>query len=197
MVTLSIVAMMACQILKIQNRDELIKLERSSLASGSWSFPLVYFGLALLGDYVPIAAQIACIYLAIIGNWNELFQSELTTPDDTISINTHMFQDLARSKASFGSQDSFRSTILDKFFDSIDEGNNSSGRMTTHGDSQFATPVSSMHGTLPTVLSSKPGKNNYLPFSASESTILAESARQSRCSTLSCDILNEDFDLKD
>ena len=46
-----------------------------------------------LGEYLPILAQIACIKLAIIGNWNELYQSELEQPDKSCSIHSKMFAD--------------------------------------------------------------------------------------------------------
>ena len=91
---LSIGAMMSVEYIKSYHIDELKKIQQESMQKNSWEFCLVYLGLSLLGEYVPILAQVGCIQMSIMGNWNELLQSELTLPDDVITINSHMFQSM-------------------------------------------------------------------------------------------------------
>ena len=114
----------------------------------------------MLGEYIPIAAQIACIYFAIVGNWNELFQSELREPDDTISVNSHMFHEIYKTRNSISSRESFRSKILDRFAADVDHINNTSGT-----DKVDSIP-SSILGTLES-------NNHFLPFTPTESSIYA------------------------
>jgi hypothetical protein len=49
--------------------------------------------MMLVGSFFPIASQIACIKLSINGNWNELYQADLTDADYTITLNSKMFVD--------------------------------------------------------------------------------------------------------
>lgn len=98
MVTLALSAMVVSQIIRIKYQETLVGLEHASFESSSYTFPFIYLGLSLLGDYIPITVQILCIYIAIVGNWNELLQSELHLPDESISVNSHMFKELAGSQ---------------------------------------------------------------------------------------------------
>ena len=56
----------------------------------------IYFTIVFVCQYLPIGAQLACLQASIYGNWNELLQDELTPPDVSVSVNSHMFQDLVR-----------------------------------------------------------------------------------------------------
>ena len=47
----------------------------------------------MFGEFLPIMAQVGCIYLAVLGNWNELYQSELEQPDTQCSVHSKMFAD--------------------------------------------------------------------------------------------------------
>ena len=49
--------------------------------------------MVLLGELCPIAAEIISIKLAIIGNWNELYQAELQEPDFSVTVHSKMFAD--------------------------------------------------------------------------------------------------------
>ena len=87
----SIGAMLSVEFIKTRHFDELKKIQDDSLETNGWKFCLVYLGLSILGEYIPILAQVGCIQMSIMGNWNELLQAELIMPDDVVTINSHMF----------------------------------------------------------------------------------------------------------
>lgn len=60
----------------------------------SWKFPLAYLAMEVLGQYFPIVLQLICLYLSIVGNWNELLQAELELPDDEVTLHSQMFGSL-------------------------------------------------------------------------------------------------------
>ena len=76
--TLSIGCILAWFMVKIYQRENIMIVEESSIQNDSWRFPLLYFSVVFVGQYLPCGAQILCLYIAVIGNWNELLQSELT-----------------------------------------------------------------------------------------------------------------------
>ena len=47
----------------------------------------------LFGELFPISAEIASMKLAVVGNWNELYQAELREPDFSETIHSKMFAD--------------------------------------------------------------------------------------------------------
>lgn len=121
-------------------------LELESFEKDDWNFSIVYFCLSILGHYLPIGAQIYCIKVSIEGNWNELFQSELTQPDDNVSVHSHMFEEF-RQKLYQDSPMRHRSEILCKFVDELDFDENvkrincSSTRVETIPDELMASSI--------------------------------------------------------
>ena len=49
--------------------------------------------MVLLGELFPIAAEIASMKLAVVGNWNELWQAELREADLSVTVHSKMFAD--------------------------------------------------------------------------------------------------------
>ena len=92
-VSLSTGSIIGSQMIRSRHREDLVEIELESFQNDDWTFPVVYLCLAILGHYFPVGAQIYCIKVTIEGNWNELFQSELTQPDENVSVNSHMFEE--------------------------------------------------------------------------------------------------------
>jgi len=61
------------------------------MANNDSTFAVIYCALILFGELFPILSQVGSIKLSIMGNWNELYQSELQEPDDRTTVNSHMF----------------------------------------------------------------------------------------------------------
>mmetsp|Transcript_16061 Transcript_16061/g.24932 ORF Transcript_16061/g.24932 Transcript_16061/m.24932 type:complete len:184 (+) Transcript_16061:1073-1624(+) len=89
---LSLIGVSAWYLVTNLKAKEIYEIEMNSMQENTWTFPLLYLALIFIGQYFPIGAQIVCIWISIKGNWNELYQSELVTPDEDVSVNSHMLQ---------------------------------------------------------------------------------------------------------
>jgi len=91
---LGVSLMIGMNIVKLTHSDWIESLHTSSKENRDWAYPLTFCAFTTFGEFLPIMAQIGCIYLAILGNWNELYQSELEPADTSCTVHSKMFADL-------------------------------------------------------------------------------------------------------
>lgn len=85
-------ALIAWNSIRISNQEEILNFEKNYRYNrqDSWKFPLLYLAMEVLGQYFPIALQLICLYVSIVGNWNELLQSQLALPDEDVTLKSDM-----------------------------------------------------------------------------------------------------------
>jgi len=88
-----VIAMLCFNIVRLKWQGWLTQIQETSISEQDWTFPAIYCGLIILGEFFPIFSQVGSIKLSIMGNWNELYQSELQEPDEACTVHSKMFAD--------------------------------------------------------------------------------------------------------
>ena len=99
--TCSIICIITSKFIYQRYHDQLLKLELKTLNSvltDKFQFPISYLLINILGIYFPATVQILLVKLSIIGNWNELLQSDLIKEDEEVSVHSKMFNEIEGMK---------------------------------------------------------------------------------------------------
>lgn len=75
-------------------RSKLVNILFESLLNKNRTFSVYLFAIKFFFVLFPMFLQIVCIKISTIGNWNELYQSELLPTDENVSIHSDMFKEL-------------------------------------------------------------------------------------------------------
>lgn len=75
-------------------RSKLVNILFESLLNQNRTFSVYLFAIKFFFVLFPMFLQIVCIKISTIGNWNELYQSELLPTDENVSIHSDMFKEL-------------------------------------------------------------------------------------------------------